>query len=212
MAPIQNNPTHIPFTEIKCVVFDFGFTLSSEFYFNVTPPGYPHWLDTIQKQIFGDPHIMEQWMTGGITLVEIAAIISPYFDMDIPVIVETMEKGCEHLRINQAVWDFAVAQRNMGRKTALVTCNMDVFTKVVVPNHGLREVFDIIINTSDYHEIHKERLWPVAFQILGDDIHYGNSLLIEDGDYEPALFRKLGGYAYQYSTDALFTEWLRAVQ
>ena len=212
MTIVQNNPTSTPFAEIKCVVFDFGFTLSSEHYFNVTPPGCPGWHDTIQKQIFGDPHIMQQWMTGELTILEIAGLLSPNLGLPVPVIVETMEKGCRHLRINQAVWDFAVAQRTIGKKTALVTANMDVFTKVVVPSHGLHEVFDIIINTSDYREIHKERLWPVAFERLGDDIRYHNSLLIEDGDYEPALFRSLGGYAYQYSTDALFVDWLRSVQ
>ena len=44
---------------------------------------------------------------------------------------------------------------------------------------------------------------------LGNDIHLGNSLLIEDGCTEPTKFRELGGYSYQYSTDALFVEWLR---
>jgi hypothetical protein len=46
---------------------------------------------------------------------------------------------------------------------------------------------------------------------MGNNIHYGNSLLIEDGLAEPAKFRKLGGYAYQYSTDELFLEWLHAI-
>ena len=26
---------------IRCVVFDFGFTLSSDLYFTLVPPGYP---------------------------------------------------------------------------------------------------------------------------------------------------------------------------
>jgi len=208
---MENNPNRIHPADIKCIVFDFGFTLSSDLYFKVIPPDYPYWRAVIQKHIFDEPHIVEEWMVGNLTIVDIADIISRYIDMDVPSIVETMEKGCEHLNFNQAVWNFALAQKRVGRKTALVTANMDVFTKVVVPCHQLNEVFDVILNTFDYRELRKERLWPIAFQYLGNNIHYGNSLLIEDGITEPVKFRKLGGYAYQYSTDELFMEWLRSI-
>jgi hypothetical protein len=50
--------------KIKFVVLDFGFTLSSDLYFKIAPPEYPHWRDVIQKNIFDEPHIVEQWMVG----------------------------------------------------------------------------------------------------------------------------------------------------
>ena len=209
---MEDNPNFIRFADIKCVVFDFGFTLSSDLYFKVAPPEYPHWRDVIQEYIFNESHIVEQWMEGNLTIVNIAEIISRYIHMDIDSIVRTLEKGCERLNFNKAVWDFALAQRNRGKKTALVTANMDVFTKIVVPFHRLDKVFDVILNTFDYQELRKERLWPVAFRYLGNDICYENSLLIEDGTNEPVKFRNLGGYAYQYSTDELFMEWLRFIQ
>jgi hypothetical protein len=150
-------------------------------------------------------------MVGALTTQDIARIISKYVDMDVASIVRTMEEGCKHLSFNEAVFNFAVAQRSEGRKTALVTANMDVFTNVVVPSHGLDRIFDVILNTSDYKELRKEVLWPIAFELLGDGIHYENSLLVEDGEKEPALFRKHGGYAYQYRTDEEFAQWIRAV-
>ena len=64
-------------------------------------------------------------MVGNLTIMDIAGIISRYISMDIASIVETMEKGCKHLIFNQAVWNFALAQREIGRKTALVTANME---------------------------------------------------------------------------------------
>ncbi|HSL43479.1 MAG TPA: hypothetical protein VK897_08605 [Anaerolineales bacterium] len=198
--------------DIKCIVFDFGFTLSSDLYFKVTPPGYPHWRDIIQKHVFEELGIVEPWMAGALTIVDIAGVVAQCIDMDIPSIVETMEKGCEHLNFNPAVWNFALAQKAVGRKTALVTANMDVFTKVVVPSHRLYDVFDVILNTFDYKELRKECLWPIAFDCLGNNIHYENSLLIEDGVTAPAKFRALGGYAYQYSTDELFLEWLHSME
>ena len=208
---MENKADHIHPADIKCIVFDFGFTLSSDLYFKVTPPNIPHWRDVIQKHIFEERDVVEPWMAGDLNIVDIAGPLSRHMSIDIPSIVEAMEKGCEHLSFNPAVWNFALAQKGAGRKTALVTANMDVFTKVVVPCHQLHQVFDVILNTSDYRELRKERLWPIAFQCLGNNIHYGNSLLIEDGLTEPAKFRKLGGYAYQYSTDELFLEWLHAI-
>jgi len=199
----------IDLSQIKCVIFDFGFTLSSDYYFKIAPPEFPQWRDIIQEHIFGDSSIAQPWMKGELTSHDIAAMISQYIPLEIPVILSFMEKGCENLKFNPAVWNFAVSQRSACRKTALVTGNMDVFTKVVIPAHHLDSVFDIILNTADYHEIRKELLWPIAFEKLGNGIGYANSLLIEDGITEPKRFRELGGYAYQYSTDALFSEWLQ---
>ena len=196
---------------IKCVVFDFGFTLSPDRYFKIAPPGCPQWHEVIQKVIFRDDSVVIPWMKGELTSLDIAGVLSSHFLLDIPTIAATMEKGCQNLNFNPAVWDFAVAQKAAGRKTALVTDNMDVFTKVVVPAHGLDQLFDVILNSSDFHEIVKDILWPIAFECLGGGIGYSNSLLIEDGETEPAMFRALGGYAYQYSTDELFLGWLDSV-
>jgi len=194
--------------QIKCIVFDFGFTLSSDYYFKISLPGCPQWHEIIQKFIFGEPSITVPWMKGELTTLDIAGVLSKHFLIDIPTIATTMEIGCQHLNFNPAVWDFAVAQKAAGRKTALVTDNMDVFTKVVVPAHGLDQLFDVILNSSDFHEIRKDVLWPIAFDRLAGGIGYGNSLLIEDGETEPAMFRTLGGYACQYLNDEMFLDWL----
>lgn len=193
---------------IRCVVFDFGFTLSSDLYFTLTPPGYPHWRDIIQRQIFEQRPIVHAWMTGDLTLVDVARIVGQHVDLPLPTIVETMKRGCLNMTFNPAVWAFARAQRYHGRKTALVTANMDVFTEVVVPAHRLDAVFDVILNTADYHELRKDVLWDHAFVMLGEGIGYTNSLLIEDGPVDPALFRARGGVAYQYETDERFRAWL----
>lgn len=194
--------------QIKCVVVDFGWTLSSDYYFKISPQGCLQWHEIIQKYIFGEPSIVVPWMKGELTSLDIANILSRYIPLDVPTIVATMEKGCQHLNFNPAVWDFAIAQQSTRRKTALVTDNMDVFTKVVVPAHGLDRLFDVILNSSDFHETRKEVLWPIAFERLGGGIGYPNSLLIEDGVTEPAMFRTLGGYAYQYLNDEKFLDWL----
>ena len=85
-----------------------------------------------------------------------------------------------------------------------------MFSEVVVPSHRLVSKFNVIINSSDYRELDKTVLWPIAFKTLGDGIQFENSLLIEDGPKEPALFRKCGGFAHQYVDDGQLVEWLDA--
>jgi phosphoserine phosphatase len=201
----------VDLARIRCVVFDFGNTLSSDWYFKYRPPECPDLQELVQRHIFSDQDVVNRWMAGELVLTDIAARISSFTCMDVPSLVRAMEKGCETLVFNPAVMAFAAAQRGTGRKTALVTANMDVFTRVVVPAHHLDQIFDVILNTSDYRVLSKDVLWPLAFERLGPGIHYANSLLIEDGTKEPALFRKHGGEAYQYSTDYAFQGWLNSI-
>lgn len=86
---------------------------------------------------------------------------------------------------------------------------MDVFTDIVVPSHNLADLFDVIINSADHDTLDKSILWQIAFDRLGEGIGYSDSLLIEDGTKHPTLFRRLGGHAYQYTTDIDLEHWLR---
>lgn len=196
---------------IRCVIFDYGFTLSPDFYFKVIPPGVPQWHDIIQEHIFGDSSITIPWMKGEISSREVAGVIGRYIPLDTDMILATMEKGCEALSINAEVWLFAMRQKITGRKIALVTDNMDVFTKVVVPAHKLDRIFDAIVNSADEHELDKEALWPIAFERLDEGIDYGNSLLIEDGETEPEKFRQLGGTAHEYKDEKSFSKWVKTI-
>ena len=85
---------------IRCVVFDFGYTLSPDHYFKVSPPGILDWQAVIQKVIFGEPEIIIPWMKGELTSLDIAGILSKHFALDIPTIAETMEKGCQNMNLN----------------------------------------------------------------------------------------------------------------
>jgi hypothetical protein len=206
----EENPI-IP-AAIACVIFDFGFTLSSDLYFKVAPPECPHWQELIQQNIFRNNALVDCWMAGMVTLQDIAEELAPIVEMEIPRIVDFLELGCQQLDFNEAILRFALRQRERGRKTAIVTGNMDVFTKVVVPHHHLKDQFDIIINSFDYREIDKTILWAKVFEFFGKGIGYHNSLLVEDGVNNVRKFRENGGYAYQYENDELFLRWLESIR
>lgn len=198
--------------DIECIVFDFGFTLSSDLYFKVAPPEVPDWQELIQQKIFRNEALVDHWMAGAVTIHDIAEELAPSVNMEISRIISFLELGCQNLDFNEAVWDFAMQQRTAGRKTAIVTGNMDVFSKVVVPCHKLSEKFDVIINSFDYQVIDKNILWPKAFEILGPGMGYRRSLLIEDGANNVRKFRANGGYACQYENDGQFLRWLESVK
>ena len=198
--------------KITCIIFDFGFTLSSDLYFKAAPLEYPNWQDLIQQKIFRNNDLVDCWMAGAITIDNIAEELAPIVNMEIASIIRYLEAGCQNMGFNQAVWNFAIQQRAIGRKTAIVTCNMDIFTKIVVPYHHLNDSFDVIINSFDIRETDKTILWKKAFEILGNGTGYEQSFLIEDSGNNVRKFRENGGYAYHYENDEQFLKWAENVK
>jgi len=204
-ARIPVNSLQIDRTSIKCVVFDFGFTLCSDPYFKIAPAEYPSLRGVIQEHVFQEPSIVKPWMEEKLAIKDIDRVVLNHIPMDVPSIISLMEKDCLDLQFNQAVRDLAVAQKTAHRKIAQVTDNMDIFSSMVVPCHQLGYLFDVIVNSFDYGEINKEKLWSIAFERLGNGIGYPNSFLIIDGgNNTPVMFRALGGLPFPYSTDEIF--------
>ncbi len=201
--------------EIKCIVFDFAGTIYSGLYFNVAPCGCENWRELFNTYVFDkfDKNMNEtKVMNGELGTEGIAKIISGHVGLGTESVVKLMEKGCKDLEFNPAIFDFAIEQKNKGIATALVSVNMDVFTKTVVPAHNLKDIFDVVVNSFDYKETKKGILWDIAFSKLGTGITFSNSLLIDDGIDNVNLFEELGGYAYQYCDDESFCEWLSSVE
>ncbi len=193
---------------IDCVVFDFGFTLSSDPYFKELDPGA---FDLVQQHLFDDKALMERWMNGELSSRDICNYLSGPVGLPAEEILDSLRGGCSRLLFNDAVWNCAVEQRGAGRKTTLVTANMDVFTEVIVPKHGLADIFDAIVSSSDHGTVDKEVLWSAAYDALGGGYEYKNSLLIEDSLQQVEIFRRLGGQAYQYTGEEAFLKWRRSV-
>ena len=140
-------------------------------------------------------------MRGEIGLNTIARLIAEHLTYSPDALLRTMKLGCTRLRENAAVKKLAANLKKQGIPIALVTANFDVFSEVVVPAHRYDELFDVIINSSDYGTTDKRQLWPIAFARMGSELGYHNTLLIEDGDKEPQVFRDCGGKAIQYVGD-----------
>lgn len=189
---------------IDAAIFDYGFTLSSEYYFNIAHPRIPDWNRLVQECAFRNEDYEHRWIRGKAKLPELASLLSQRTGLPQEEILRCLRDGCRNLRENQAVIDFARKLKREEIPLGLVTGNFDVFTEIVVPSHGYTELFDVIVNSADCGETDKRILWPIAFKLLGNNIGYGNSLLIEDTENEVAWFKEAGGMAIRYSGDDEF--------
>ena len=86
-------------------------------------------------------------MSRSVTCFDIAEKLSPIFIMDAQKNAKLMEMGSEDLALNQAVLDFAVIEREKGRKTALIIRNLDVFSNIIMPAHCLDDKFYVLANS-----------------------------------------------------------------
>jgi phosphoserine phosphatase len=193
--------------QINSVIFDFDGTLCFGRYFETLGSDS---LEAIGALVFNDHSARwaDPWMKGVLTSHDIASYLSSHLLESEDEILFALRKGCSNMDFNPAVHTFALQQRESGRKTALVTANMDVFTEVVVPSHGLDSTFDLVLNTADHQTLDKSILWRKAFGAFGSGFSFATSVLIDDSPRMVSLFRSLGGYAYQYEGDEAFQTWL----
>ena len=198
--------------EIKCFVFDFGGTLSSHPYFYVCPPNCPDWVDLFQNHVFSDSLIFDQWMVGTISAEDVAEMMAPITRLPGSEVLEYMKKGLRNLSQNDAVRRLAITAKEMGKRTVLVTGNIDLFDSVVVPDLDLESLFDVIVNSSRSGELRKSLLWDEVFKILGGDLTYESSLLIEDSSKSVNMFREQGGFGHHYRDDQTLITYLRGVK
>lgn len=192
----------------QCVVIDFHQTLCSGLFFATSEPPVFEKIERLFWQ--GAPELQHRWMTGEVTAQQIARHLSGLVHMPADVIEAALREGCRSLPLNEAVWAFARSARAAGKGTALVTVNADVFSEEIVPAHGLDRVFETIVNSADHGTTDKRRLWPIAFDRLGDGIGYADSFLIEDGEQSPRQFIEAGGWAYRYHDDVAFANWIES--
>lgn len=193
---------------LRAIIFDFGGTLSSQPYFHRLGSAF---LEVVNTRIWGDGEAewCDPWVRGEKTSAEIADYLAALTGIDAAHILHELNAGCAALDLHPAIWQFARAQRARGRQTAVVTLNMDVFTRVIAPSMGFYEVFDVVVNSSDHRTDDKIQLWELALTQL-DGCTFANSLLIDDSEKHVARFQSRGGQVYRYTTDAAFAAWALA--
>lgn len=184
----------------QTILFDFdGVLCKDRFYEKTLLPDYQGVYDWIQANIFKDKELIKKWMKNQIDSAGINRLISENTDIEYGILNKLYEESICRMKLDKEIKGLARLLKLSGKKIGIVTDNMDVFTKITVPNHQLVILFDVIINSADYGILKKEdngKLFDIALAALGENIE--NSLMIDDSESTIELYRQKGGHGFVY--------------
>jgi len=191
--------------KFQTVLFDFDGVLCKErFYQKTLRFNYPEVYDWIQTNIFGNKELVRKWMRNQVNSDEINKIISESIDIERSVLTKLYNESIRMMELEKEVKNLAELLKSSGYKIGIVTDNMDVFTRITVPNKRLDFLFDSVVNSADYGTLKKEnngKLFDIALDRLEENIE--NSIMIDDSEKTIELYKQKGGYGivYQNATE-----------
>ena len=195
----------------QIVLFDFdGVLCKGRFYEKTLLPNHSEIYDWIQRNIFGNKEMVRNWMRNRVNSTEINELIAKNTGIECKFLNELYEESIRRMELEKEVKDLAESLKLSGKKIGIVTDNMDVFTKITIPNHQLDALFSIIINSADYGLLKKDengRLFDIALTVLGEKIE--SSLMIDNSESTIELYKQKGGYGFIYKNPAELKSFLR---
>lgn len=187
--------------EIRTVLFDFYGVLSKDLLYQRAAEKYPQAYAWVQQHLFkAEQPILWDWMRGKARTEEVNALVARSSGVDPDELHALFVQGVREMRLDRNLLAAAVALKTRGFKVGLVTDNMDFFTTVTVPHHGLDRIYDVIVNSADHGLLKGDdggRLFDIALEKIGEtDI--GRSLLVDDTAEKNEGYRAKGGQIHQY--------------
>lgn len=187
----------------KAVLLDFDGVLShGRFYEPGLSSEHPDATAWLQAHFFvSGNETVKRWMRGGLSFREVHARLEKETGVSAKELDDLLIESLRTFKFNQELIEMVDLLRASGVKTAIVTDNMDVFTRYVVPFHHLGQHFDAIVNSSDYGCLKEDdggRLFQIAVARCGiSDIR--QTLLVDDTLRKIEMFRGLGGQAHHFT-------------
>jgi FMN phosphatase YigB (HAD superfamily) len=189
--------------EPALVLWDFGDTLADETWMLRAPEGVPEWTAAYQRHVIDSSDLVDAWSAGRATAADVARRLASALELDVAATVGHMHDACRQLRFFPTVMAAVRARRRRGLAQALVTVNADVFSDIVVPQYGLDELFDTIVNSCLVGTVDKVELCDIAMVQLGND-RYDSTLLIDNIEENVRRFEDRGGLGYVFTDEATF--------
>ena len=81
------------------------------------------------------------------------------------------------------------------------TINPDIFTRWIVPNYRLADLFDVIVTSWEMGTLEKSDLCEEAIQRLGGIEDKTKALLIDNREDNVLSWKKRGGSSYHFRSD-----------
>ncbi|MBI4458053.1 HAD family hydrolase [Candidatus Uhrbacteria bacterium] len=172
----------------------------------------PEIYQKIQSLLFGaDRGRVRQWMLGELSSEEICDLLAPQLSVPAESLMDALAESCKNMRLH----DDAIPLLRDLRKTArlaLVTDNMDCFSRFTIAALRLDEFFDRIVNSSDVRRLKTDQRGR-TFADLADEfgVPMSNAFLVDDSRKTCDLFDELGGRAFRVDAHRNAGECLREI-
>lgn len=184
----------------QVILFDFdGVLCRGKFYEKTLLPDYAQVYDWIQNNIFGagSKELVKSWMRNQIDTVSINRLISENTGIEFGKLSGLFKESVRQMELEKEILELARDVKLAGKKIAIVTDNMQVFSQITVPHNKLDSLFEVIINSADHGCLKKDlngELFDVALAALKTESK--NCFLIDDSATNIEKFRKKGGQGH----------------
>lgn len=208
----QINPIILP--PIKTIIFDFDGVLCKDLFYSSLRDSHPTIYDYIENRVFrSGTDLIDRWMRNEVTSDDINRMISQANNIEFDLIKKILEKDVLSIKIDYNLLNFAKEQLKLGRRAALVSNNMDILTTLIISNHKLNEVFEVIVNSADYGLLKTDQKGKLFDIVMGKMRinNYSSALLIDDSPKVRPIFEAKGGHVFTYSNFDNFIKWARRV-
>lgn len=164
------------------------------------PAQLSNWTD-IYRQLIWEGQLGIDWYLGKVGTEEIASHFTRLLPVNRKYIADHMKRRCKDVKF----FDHAMkAVQSCGLPQAIVTINSDIFSKQVVPNYRLNQLFEAIVTSWEEKTLDKSDLCDIALLRLGGVSDRSGALLIDNRIENVESWRARGGIAYHFTGNEAF--------
>lgn len=183
---------------MQVLLWDLGDTLVDERWMRRPPPGCPGWEEAWTEVM---ARHADAWNVGRIGADVVWTALADHTGLAVAEVRTHAERCCRSLAFHETACSVA-RQRRLPQ--ALVTVNPDIVPELVVPAHGLGDVFDVIVASCTEGTDDKSALCDIALDRLGHSGDRGHALLIDNRHDLVQAWEAAGGLGYHFHDDRTF--------
>jgi hypothetical protein len=162
-------------TRQKCVLWDFGDTLADERWMEKSFQGVPDWSRVWSQVVSGE--LGDQWSLGQLDTSAVVTAVATRLAVAPESVFEHIRCCCSSIHFFETPLKIA---RRSSLPQAIVTVNPDAFSKLIVPQHELDQIFSPIVTSWQERTLDKGLLGLIAVERFGLGIGPSEALLIDN--------------------------------
>jgi len=174
----------------ELIILDWDGTLSvGRFWAGLDPARYTQ----VQQTLFVENRpLVDRWMCGLVDSDHVNAWLAERIGVDHAVLSESLAASCRSMTLTEELRASLATLRSRTR-LALVTDNMDCFSRYTAPTNRLGELFHTIINSADVGRLKNDQQGRTLRETVERYCPFEAAVLIDDSDSTREMFTRLGG-------------------